>query len=112
MLKVLYLRSSFDPGGTESLLLNLFNYPQNTIQFHYTFLKGGSLIPRLQSDTNKYYIVSRINKIDFVVLQKIIRIIRDENIDVVHTHQMFELFYAVLLKIRYPKLKIFHTIHG
>ncbi len=112
MLKVLYLRSSFDPGGTESLLLNLYNYQQNKIQFHYVFLKDGSLINQLNSESNKYYKVSRKNKIDFVVLQKILRIIRAENIDVVHTHQMLELFYAVLLKIRYPKLKIFHTIHG
>jgi len=30
----------------------------------------------------------------------------------VHTHQFFELFYAIILKIRYPHLKLFHTIHG
>jgi len=112
MLKVLYLRSSFNPGGTETLLLNLFNYPQNIIQFHYAFLKDGILISRLQSGTNKYYKVFRKVKIDFSVLRKIIRIIRSENIHIVHTHQMFELFYAVLLKIRYPNLQLFHTIHG
>lgn len=112
MLKVLYLRSSFDPGGTESLLLNLYNYKQNKIQFHYAFLKDGDLISSLQSVTNKYYKIFRKYKIDFSVLQKIIRIIKSENIDVIHTHQMLELFYAILLKIRYPKLKIFHTIHG
>lgn len=112
MLKVLYLRSSFEPGGTESILLNLFNYPQNIIQFHFVFLKDGSLISRLQSDTNKYYKVFRELKIDFKALGKIIKIINSENIYIVHTHQMFELFYAVLLKIRFPNLKIFHTIHG
>lgn len=112
MIKVFYLRSSFDPGGTESLLLNLFNYQQNKIQFHYIFLKDGNLINQLNSESNKYYKVFRRKKLDYVVLRKIIDIIRENQINIVHTHQMLELLYAVLLKIRYPKLKIFHTIHG
>ncbi|MBK7377405.1 MAG: glycosyltransferase [Ignavibacteriales bacterium] len=110
-LKSLYLRSSFDNGGTETLLLNLFNYPQSQIQFHYAFLKDGNLIVRLKSDTNKYYKVFRKSKIDFGVLFKLSRIIKSENIKVVHT-MMFELFYAVLLKLWHPGLRIFHTIHG
>ena len=112
MIKALYLRSSFDPGGTESLLLYLFNYPQNEIQFHYAFLKDGSLISKLKSDTNCYYKLFRRKKIDFQVIKKLARIIRDNNIFIVHTHQLFELFYAVILKMRFPQLKLFHTIHG
>ena len=112
MIKVLYLRSSFDPGGTESLLLNLFNYPQKEIQFHYAFLKDGSLIPQLHSDTNRYYKLFRRKRIDFRVIKKLARLIRDNNLHIVHTHQLFELFYAVVLKIRYPYVKLFHTIHG
>lgn len=112
MKKILYLRSSFDFGGTESLLLNLFNTPQKEIQFHYVFLKEGCLISRLHSATNKYYKIFRKRKIDIAVLRKISQILIDESIKIVHTHQMYELFYACLLKIRYPRLKIFHTIHG
>jgi len=112
MLKVLYLRSSFDPGGTESLLLNLYNYQQKKIQFHYIFLKDGGLINQLNSESNKYYKVFRRKRLDYVVLGKIIDIIKENHINIVHTHQMLELFYAVFLKIRYPKLKIYHTIHG
>lgn len=112
MLKVLYLRSSFDLGGTESLLLNLYNYPQNKIQFHYAFLKDGSLISALQSEKNKYYKLFRKRKIDFKVIKKLSGIIKYENIQVIHTHQMFELFYGIILKVLHPYLKIFHTIHG
>jgi|GEM_PF-2341100 len=112
MIKVLYLRSSFDPGGTESLLLNLYNYPQKEIQFHYAFLKDGSLISRLNSVTNRYYKLFRRKRIDFQVIKKLARLVRDNNIHIVHTHQLFELFYAVVLKIRYPHVKLFHTIHG
>jgi len=112
MIKVLYIRSSFDPGGTESLLLNLFNYPQKEIQFHYAFLKDGSLIDKLNSNYNKYYKVFRKTKIDLRTLERLYRILKENEIYIVHTHQMFELFYAFLLKLLNPKLKIFHTIHG
>ena len=112
MLKVIYLRSSFDPGGTETLLLNLFNYEQDKLEFHYVFLKNSSLISKLQSSKNKYYKFFRKWKLDFSVLLKVSRIIKDENITVIHTHQMFELLYAVLLKLCFLRLKIFHTIHG
>jgi len=112
MIKALYLRSSFDPGGTESLLLNLFNYPQNEIQFHYAFLKNGSLISQLRSDQNKYYKLFRRRRIDFKVIKKLANIIRDNDIHIIHTHQLIELVYAIILKMRFHKLKLFHTIHG
>jgi len=112
MVKVLYLRSSFDPGGTESLLLNLFNYPQSEIQFHFALLKDGSLISKLNSDTNKFYKLFKTHKIDIKVLLKLVKIIHANNIGIVHTHQMIELLYAAMLKILKPRLKVFHTVHG
>lgn len=112
MVKVLYIRSSFDPGGTETLLLNLFNYRQKKIQFHYAFLKDGSLISKLNFNQNKYYKVFRKTKIDLRILKRLYRILKENEITIIHTHQMFELFYAFLLKFINPKLKLFHTIHG
>lgn len=112
MINVLYIRSSFDPGGTETLLLNLFNYRQNEIKFNYAFLKDGSLISRLNSDINQYYKLFRRKRIDFKIIKKLAHLIKNNNIRIIHTHQLFELFYAVLLKIRYPYLKLFHTIHS
>ncbi len=111
-LKVLYLRSTFDPGGTESLLLNLFNYPQDYIQFHYALLKNGSLICELKSEQNKYYKYFRNNRFDLFVIIKLFIIINKNKIRIIHTHQLIELIYAVVLKIIKPKLKLYHTIHG
>jgi len=112
MLKVLYLRSSFDPGGTESLLLSLFNYPQSKIQFHYALLKQGGLIPELKSYQNVYYTIFREKKFDLFVIRKLWIILKENNITAVHTHQLIELIYAVILKAFKPDLRLFHTIHG
>ena len=112
MINVLYIRSSFDPGGTESLLLNLFNYDQDQIEFHYVLLKEGSLIDKLNSKKNIYYKIFRKHRIDFKVINRIRKIIKINNIRIVHTHQMIELFYACLLKLFIPKLRLYHTVHG
>ncbi|MGC9374930.1 MAG: glycosyltransferase family 4 protein [Bacteroidales bacterium] len=93
-------------------MLQLFNYPQHRIEFHYALLKKGSLISRLKSDHNRYYELYRRRKIDFKVLRYLRKIVRENGIQIVHTHQLIELIYALLLKFSNPGIKIFHTIHG
>lgn len=112
MLKVLFLRSTFDPGGTETLLLNLFNYQQNKIEFHYVLLKDGILIPNLISQYNKMYRLFRKSKFDIKVLIKVLKILKYNQIKVIHSHQLIELFYAIIIKCFFPKVKLFHTVHG
>ena len=112
MIKVLQLRSSFDPGGTETTLLNLFNYPQQCFQIHFVLLRDGSLINQLdESNGNRYYKWFRKKYLDFSVIRKMIRLINDEGITIVHTHQGIELLYAVCLKAIKPKLKIIYHNH-
>jgi len=112
MIKVLNLRSGFVPGGIEILLLNLFNHQQDKIQFHYIIMKESDLIYELNSETNKYYRYIRKNYIDFNVLKSIIKLIRKEKIKHIHTHQLLELIYALIIKIFSPSIKVYLTIHG
>lgn len=111
-IPVLYIRSSFNPGGTESLLLDIFNYQQNDIVFHFALLKDGILIDQLESKTNFFYRVFRTKKIDLRVIRTLNKIISENGINIIHTHQTIELFYACILKICKPTLKLYHTIHG
>ena len=73
-IPVLYIRSSFDPGGTETLLLNLFNRSQDLIIFYYVFLRDGALIPHLKSDVNKYYTFARRRKFDIKVVFRLLKL--------------------------------------
>jgi glycosyltransferase involved in cell wall biosynthesis len=109
--KTLHIRSSFNIGGTETLLLNLFNHEQELIEFHLVLIRGGDLVERLRSASNKAYTLYRNRFIDIGVIRQINRIIRNEKIEIVHAHQEIELLYAVLLKCINPGLRIFYTIH-
>lgn len=111
MLQVLHIRSSFNPGGTETLLLNLFNYKQNKSKIHLALIKGGNYVSKLQNNNNIFYEYYRKWVIDISVLLKLNRLIKKNCIKIVHTHQEIELLYAVILKLFNPNIRIYHSIH-
>ncbi len=112
MLKVLHIRSSFDPGGTETLLLNTFNQPQSFFRMYLVLLKDGSLIQQLDEKSgNKYFKWFRKKFLDLSVLRSMNKLIRQEDIKIIHSHQFIELFYATILKIMNPGVKVVHQIH-
>jgi len=111
MRNVLHIRSSFDSGGTESLLLHLYNYKQNYFTIHLALIKNGKLIENLINKNNHYYKLFRKHFIDLSVLIKLYKIIKKNSISIIHTHQEIELLYAIVLKILKPDIKIFHSIH-
>jgi glycosyltransferase involved in cell wall biosynthesis len=110
--QVLHLRSSFEPGGTETLLLNLFNYVQDDFDIHFVLLKKGSLVDQLRPQKgNRVYHWYRKNFLDIKVLKKLHKLVNEEGITIIHTHQFIELSYAVLLKMLNPRIKLVHQIH-
>ncbi|KAA3635287.1 MAG: glycosyltransferase, partial [Bacteroidetes bacterium] len=112
MLKVLHIRSSFDPGGTETLLLNTFNQSQSFFRMYLVLLKDGTLIQQLdEKNGNRYYKWFRKRFLDFSVLRSMNKLIRQQDIKIIHSHQFIELIYATLLKIMNPKIKVVHQIH-
>ncbi len=113
MKQVLHIRSGFTSGGTETLLLHLFNASQHRFRIHLALLKDGALIEDLAQDSgNRYYRLFRKRFLDWAVIRRLMALVRREHIEVVHTHQFIELLYGLLLKARYPRLRVVHHIHG
>lgn len=48
---------------------------------------------------------------DLSLLKELIRVVKENKIDVIHTHDFGPMEYAVLLKLRFPKIKLVHTQH-
>lgn len=112
MTNVLHLRSSFDPGGTETLLLNLFNQPQEAFVMHLALLKNGSLIGHLDPNSrNSFYPLFRKRFLDLGLLRNLNKLVQEKGITIVHSHQLIELVYAVILKLLNPRLKLVHQVH-
>jgi glycosyltransferase involved in cell wall biosynthesis len=111
MKQVMHIRTVFEPGGTENLILNLFNVSNPYFSIHLVLLNGGSLTEDLDNRQNSVKVLKRERKIDFKVLRLILEIIKINKIEIIHTHQLIELIYAVLIKIRKPRVKLVHHIH-
>lgn len=50
-------------------------------------------------------------KVDYLTFLKLLRVIRERDIDVVHTHTTHGLMDACLCKLLRPRLKVIHTFH-
>lgn len=50
-------------------------------------------------------------KIDYFTFRKLLRIVRDRNIEVIHTHTTHGLLDACLCKLLTPRLRVVHTFH-
>ena len=112
MVRVLHLRSSFEPGGIETTLVNLFGQDTTCFNTNIALLKDGSLITHLQDSTsNTHFKVFRKKYLDFQVLRNLVKIVKSEKIQVVHTHQLIELVYAIFLKISCRNIHIVHQYH-
>ncbi len=107
----MHLRTVFDAGGTENLILNLFNFLNPYFSMHLVLLKGGSLASDLSNPQNSVTVLKREKKIDLKVLRNILEIVKKREVEIIHTHQLIELVYAVLIKVRRPQVKLFHHIH-
>lgn len=108
---VIHLRSTFHAGGTENLIVRFFNTPVAGFRILLVLMKPGPLMHDLQASKNKVVSLYRRHKVDFRFLNKLIKLIREEQPTCIHTHQEIELFYAALVKVFFPKLKIYHQIH-
>ena len=54
---------------------------------------------------------SKPEKIDYLTFRKLLRLIRDRNIEVVHSHTAHGLVDASLCRLFRPSLKVVHTFH-
>lgn len=111
MIKVLHLRSSFDPGGTETVMLRLFNLEQGSIKLYYMILSEGIYNARLKSKNNIAIERFRKSKTDLTIVPFVIRYLKKHQIKIVHTHQPIELVYGALVKLLMPSIKLYHSIH-
>lgn len=112
---ILYFTRTMGLGGTEKVILQLckkFNSEFNKI---VVCSSGGVHEEELKKLGIKHYKISDIenkNPINvlktFMILRKIIK---NENIDIIHTHHRMAAFYTSILK-KIMKFKFIHTVHN
>ena len=112
-IRVIQLIDSLDAGGGERMAVNLANALADKVQFSGLVCtrKEGALKEFISSEVG-YKFINRKKTIDTNALFLLIDFVKHHQVQIIHAHST-SFFFAVLAKIRFPKLKIvWHDHYG
>ncbi len=110
---VCQLLHSLNVGGAEILAGRLVHRLADRFRFVFACLDSiGSLGCQLQAEGFTVHLVGRQPGFDWRCPLRLARILREEQVDVVHAHQYTPFFYSLAARLRGPRLPIVFTEHG
>jgi glycosyltransferase involved in cell wall biosynthesis len=112
-INILHIVGGMDHGGVETLLMNIYS-SINREKYKFVFLCYKNKKYDFEEDINKLggkiIIMPSINKGIIKYIYNIIKIIRDENIDIVHAHTYYNsAFSLAAAKLANVKYRIIHS---
>jgi sugar transferase (PEP-CTERM/EpsH1 system associated) len=111
---IMHLVLDLDFGGLQFVVLNLIK-KFNTTEFRPSvtcILNGGNLIEEVKNIGCKVEIVNKPDKLDFSASLKIARILKAQDIALIHTHNTAAYLYGSLAAKLAGVALIIHTEHG
>lgn len=112
---VLHLVEYLYLGGVERMLEQLAGATSETINiyfFSYETEVLSGIGKQIKDNGFPVFIFKKKKGRDWVLVKKLINFIKEYRIDIIHTHDFGPIEYAVLLKVRFPHLKLIHTQHS
>lgn len=113
-MNILYLNRGMGLGGVEKCIIqlcSLFNNDENKV---IVASIGGALTKELEKMNIKHYNILNTdskNPYDIMInLKNIYKIVKEENIDIIHSHHRMTTLLAKMIS-RVTKIKVLHTQH-
>jgi glycosyltransferase involved in cell wall biosynthesis len=116
-IHVMQLISSLQVGGAEKLLLDLLDETQpNGLVTFTVVVMNQAVNPELKARLERlhcevYFLDRPEGHLHGKYLQKLLRIISDHDVDIVHSHNTGSKWWAILCKLCRPSLKLIFTVH-
>lgn len=111
-MKVAYLLGSLPRGGTETLLLDVLRKTQSiNLDTILIYRKEGLLSEEFRNIGVKMFKIFPKHYLDINYFVKLRRILKKENISIVHSHQLLDAFYVYTATISL-NIKIILSLHG
>lgn len=111
---VLHLVEYLYLGGIERLLEQLALHTGDQTRLHFFTYETqtlGGIGKAIQDAGFPVFTYKKTAGRDWNLVKELIKVIKEHKIDVVHTHDFGPTEYAVLLKMRFPRLRLIHTQH-
>jgi len=112
-IKLLYIIESMKIGGAEMLVAEICRrIDKDKFDVFVCSLSGGTAITeKLEENDIRYYVFDKNPGVDLSIPFKIKKIIKQEKIQIVHTHCQGPLLYTYLATILGKKYRFIHTEH-
>lgn len=113
-IRILHLIYSLDASGAERIVHTLASKINQT-RFKAAICaikRGGSLVEEIERDKIKVFIIEKNRGFDFSVMFKLKQIIKDESIDIVHSHNFSANMWGRLSVKLCPPCRIITTEHS
>lgn len=111
-MKILHFLDTVNRGGAETLVLDVCrNAEKAGIEVFFANAGGGALEDDFRNSGAKYFRVNRRLPFDLYLVSDLRKIIRDNEIEIIHTHQAVEALHAVAAVLGL-KTKVVLTHHG
>lgn len=111
-MKVLHILDTLNRGGSEMLTLDVYRNCGNTFDLILVSFSKGDLYNDFASSGSNYFLIERKKKLDLNVIIKLRKLLKNKNIDIIHTHQAFTGLYAAIASLGLRKIKLVRTFHG
>lgn len=112
-LTICQLLHSMRMGGAEVLAARLARQLRDRYRFLFVCLDEiGTLGVQLQSEGFSVRVLGRRPGIDWRCVLRLARILRDEQVDVIHSHQYTPFFYGIAARLLCRRPRVLFTEHG
>lgn len=113
-LKILHISRSMGQGGAQKVVYQLCMDNRNAKQ--YVASTGGKYVEELVGAGITHYIIPDIDKKNPFLIFKtyfiLSKIVRDEKIDIIHTHHRMAAFYARMIQLSNHSVRHLYTAHN
>ena len=93
------------------MIVRLFNQPNDAYSIILVLMQPGEMMDYLREGQNRVVHIYRRSKIDLFFIVNLLKFVWCERPYAIHTHQEIELVYALLIKIFFPSIRLYHQIH-
>lgn len=115
-MRVLHLSRTMDQGGAEKVVFQLATECKARGMDVVVASSGGAYVDRLERRGIPHCFVYDLEckklRVIFQTLRTLILLIKEQKIQILHTHHRMAAFYGWLLKLRFPRLRLVYTAHN
>ncbi|MGN0334577.1 MAG: glycosyltransferase family 4 protein [Lachnospiraceae bacterium] len=115
-MNILHLARTMDQGGAEKIVYQLAAVEKKANNHIVVLSSGGCYVEALESQGVIHKEIPDLDcktpRVVYQIFKILIKTVREEHIDIIHTHHRMAAFYARLVKLYHKDIRLIYTAHN